>query len=247
MKRLFKSVVYITVFLFCAINYGQTLDSLEVKNQNNKKLVFKRSIIPVSLIGVGLLLNKSKLEKKWQENIRNKVGNDYEFPIDDYAQYIPIIEMYAADAFGVEAKNHWFDQTKNLFMANVVTSVITHTLKRTTNKDRPNGSEHAFPSGHTSFAFTNASVLYKEFEDSSPVLAYSGYAFATTTGVFRVLNNKHWVSDVLMGAGLGMLVTEMVYYFEPFKNYNPFKETKGITLLPQIDMDNYGVYFSYTF
>ncbi len=238
------------LFFLCASfvqSSAQVKDTISTVQKNKKTVLFRKSIIPVSLIGVGLLLNNSDLEKRWQTEIRNKVGNEYDFPIDDYVQYIPIIEMYAADAFGVQAKNHWFDQTKYLFMANAVTSIITHTLKRTTQKNRPNGAEYSFPSGHTSFAFTNASVLYKEFEGSSSLLAYSGYAFATTTGVFRVLNNKHWVSDVLVGAGLGMLVTELIYYFEPFKDYNPFMNTQNITLLPQFSENEYGVYFSYSF
>lgn len=217
------------------------------KTKKEKYSLIKRSILPVSLMGAGLLLNHSALEKQWQEKIRNHVGNDYYNDIDDYLPYLPILQMYGADILGVEAKNHWFDQSKNLFIANGVTAVITYVLKRTTSKTRPEGSEHSFPSGHTSFAFTNAAVLSKEFEDSSPVFAYSGYAFAATTGAFRVVNNKHWVSDVLFGAGLGIFVTEMVYYFEPFKYFNPFIETEGVTLVPQFDSDSYGVYFSYAF
>ena len=60
-------------------------------------------------------------------------------------------------------------------------------------------------------------------------------------------NNRHWVSDVMVGAGIGILVTELVYYFEPLKNFNPFKKTKNITLIPQINDENYGLYFSLHF
>ena len=90
-------------------------------------------------------------------------------------------------------------------------------------------------------------MLYNEFENSSPALALSGYAFAATTGSFRMLNNKHWLSDVLTGAGIGIASAELVYYFEPFKNFNPFKKSKGITLIPQIGSDSYGFYFDYNF
>ena len=87
---------------------------------------------------------------------------------------------------------------------------------------------NAFPSGHSTIAFTNAAVLQNEFQETSTVYAYSGYAFAATTGVFRMLNNKHYVSDVLVGAGIGILVTQLVYHFEPLKNFNPFKKSKNI-------------------
>jgi len=161
--------------------------------------------------------------------------------------FVPAVEMYIADVAGVKSKNHWFDQTKNLFISNLLTMGITYSLKYAINKTRPNGSPHSFPSGHTTFAFTNATVLYNEFYESSPVLAYSGYAVAITTGAFRMINNKHWFSDVLVGAGIGILVTNLVYYFEPMKNFNPFKKSKNIVVIPSIDYDSYGFYFSYRF
>ena len=95
--------------------------------------------------------------------------------------------------------------------------------------------------------FTNAAVLYQEFKDSYPILAYSGFAFATATGGFRVLNNKHYISDVLVGAGIGILVTELVYHFEPLKNFNPFNKSENISFSPLLIEDKYGFYFSYKF
>lgn len=217
------------------------LDTIKTKS------IFKKSIVPVSLIGLGILVNHSHFERKFQTDLRNKVGNNYNLPVDDYLQFVPVAEMYIADIYGIKAKNHWFDQTKYLFISNLISSTITHGLKRITQKTRPNGSPHSFPSGHTTLAFTNAAVLYNEFEDSSPILAYSGYAFATTTGAFRMINNKHWLSDVLVGAGVGLLVTKMVYHFEPFKNFNPFKKIKGMSVVPRIDDKHYGVYAQITF
>lgn len=129
----------------------------------------------------------------------------------------------------------------------MISASITQALKKITKKERPNGSPNSFPSGHTTFAFTNATVLFNEFRETSPVLAYSGYAFSTTTGIFRMLNNKHWLSDVLAGAGVGMIVTVFVYHFEPFKNFNPFKKSKNLTFLSQISEDHYGFYLAYRF
>jgi membrane-associated phospholipid phosphatase len=179
--------------------------------------------------------------------LQDKAGDPSGFQIENYLQYAPIAEMYIADAFKVKSKHHWFDQTKYLIISNIITSGITHSVKYLTSKTRPNGADYSFPSGHTSFSFTNASVLYNEFRKSSPVLAYSGYAFALTTGTLRMVHNKHWLSDVLVGAGLGILVTDLVYYFEPFKNFNPFKKSKNITFFPLFNEDKYGFYFSYKF
>jgi len=225
---------------------GQTRNT-SVIDSTKSVTVLKKSIIPITLIGIGVIIDNSNFERKLQTNLRNKVGNDYKLQIDDYLQYAPIVEMYSADFFGVQAKNHWFDQTKYLLISNLISATITHSLKNITHKERPNGAPYSFPSGHTTFAFTNADVLYNEYKNTSPFLAYSGYAFATTTGIFRMINNKHWLSDVLAGAGIGILSSELVYYFEPFKNFNPFLKTRNITLVPQIGNDNYGIYFSYNF
>jgi membrane-associated phospholipid phosphatase len=60
-----------------------------------------------------------------------------------------------------------------------------------------------------------------------------------------MVNNAHWLSDVLVGAGIGILVTKLVYHFEPFKKFNPFKKSKNITFIPQIKERSYGFYFAY--
>lgn len=214
-----------------------------------KKSFIKKSILPMAFILGGAVLSESKFEKNLQKNIRNTIGNNFGFGIDDYARYAPIVTLYTADILGMKAKNHWFDQTKNLTLAIIISDFITYKLKKGLNKQRPNGSSsfESMPSGHTSFAFTNAAVLYNEFKDTSPIIAYSGYAFATTTGVFRVLNNAHYVSDVLVGAGIGILVTELIYHFDPIIKWNPFKKNENIVFVPQINQEKIGFYFSADF
>lgn len=235
-------LLLVLLVLFLSLNANaQNKDTLSSKKN------YKKAILPAAFIGVGVLINNSQFEKNWKTNLRNAVGNDFEFKIDDYAQYAPIAEIYIADMVGVKSKNHWFDQSKYLFISNLISASITQGVKKLTMKTRPNGGEFSFPSGHTTFAFTNATVVYNEFRETSPWLAYSGYAFAVTTGSFRMLNNKHWLSDVLVGAGIGIIVTDLVYYFEPLKNFNPFKKVENITFVPYLNDNNYGLYFSYRF
>lgn len=214
------------------------------KSKKSRTLLHK-AIVPASLIGVGLLINNSDFERNLQSDLRDGVGSDYEFPIDDYILFVPIVQMYAADAFGMEAKNHWFDQTKYLFISNVLSTGLSELLKNLIIKTRPDGSTQSFPSGHSTIAFTNAAVLQNEFQEASVFYAYSGYAFAATTGVFRMLNNKHYLSDVLVGAGIGIFITQLVYHFEPLKNFNPFKKSKHISFFPQYKEKTYGFYFAY--
>jgi len=255
MSIISKLLLCMLFFSFLSVN-AQKTDAKKIANNTQltdtlkpkkKRSLLQKSIVPASLIGLGLMINNSDFEKNLQTDLRNSVGNDYEFPIDDYMLFVPIAQMYVADAFGMKAKNHWFDQTKYLFISNVLSTGISELLKSTITKMRPDGSDsHSFPSGHTTIAFTNAAVLQNEFQDTSVVFAYSGYAFAATTGAFRMINNKHYLSDVLVGAGIGIFVTQLVYHFEPFKNFNPFKKSKDISLFPQYKENTYGFYFSYT-
>ncbi len=235
-------ITLIILGLFSQNFQAQNTDS----SLTTKKIIIK-TILPATLITGGILLNNSQFEKDFNVNLRNKVGNDFEFRIDDFIQFVPIAEMYGADLIGIKAKNHWFDQSKNLFISSLLTTGTIWILKRWTNKTRPSGARFSFPSGHTTFAFTNATVLYNEFHQTSPVLAYSGYFFATTTGTFRMLNNKHWLSDVLAGAGIGIILTNLVYYVEPLKNFNPFIKSKNITFIPQFNNNQQGFYFCYKF
>ena len=98
-------------------------------------------------------------------------------------------------------------------------AAMTRTLKYTINETRPDGGRHSFPSGHTANAFLGAHIAWKEFKDSSPVLAYSGYALALFVAGSRLYNNRHWVADVVAGAGFGILSVELAYlcYF-PVRN-----------------------------
>jgi len=207
----------------------------------------RRIIAPASLIGGGILVNNSQFEQNLQHRIQVAVGENFHSDVDDYLQYVPIIQLYISDLAGVESRNHWFDQTKYLLISNLITSSITHGIKKLTPKLRPNGAPDAFPSGHTSFAFNNAAVLYQEFNHTAPVLAYSGFLISTTTAVYRMMNNRHWLSDVLFGAGLGILSVELIYWIEPFKSFNPFIKSDAISCQPIMSDNYYGIYFSYKF
>ena len=229
--------------------YGQK-DSLVV-SQPKQKSFLKQSIVPFSLIGAGLIINYSN-GAIGKENLQEQIQNtfpDFDTTAEDLLLFVPTLTMYTADILKIKSKNNAFDQTKYLAISLIVNNVITFGLKNITNEERPNGeNDQSFPSGHTSNAFVMATVLHHEFIDTSPWLAYSGYLFATTTGVFRVLNNKHWVSDVLVGAGLGIIVTDLVYRIEPLKNWNPFKnENVQTTIAPSYYKNTAGLYINIRF
>ena len=157
--------------------------------------------------------------------------------IDDFMQYTPILAVYALDFTGLQAKHTIVERTQFLSTAALFTLLSVHTLKSSVGVIRPDGSNSkSFPSGHTATAFLGAHMLFKEYKDENIWIASSGYLIAAGTGALRIINNKHWFSDVVAGAGFGILSTELSYLLTPkIKNLlNPSKGRRHINITPEL-------------
>jgi membrane-associated phospholipid phosphatase len=88
----------------------------------------------------------------------------------------------------------------DLVDAQVVNSVLTHSLKLAVNRARPNGSHYSFPSGHTSAAFTAAAVVQTHYGWK---IAAPFYVLGAYVGVSRMVDRQHFASDVIFGAAIG--------------------------------------------
>jgi hypothetical protein len=239
---------WLVFLLFFCVHFTQAQKDTVIVKQPTQKSLLSKSILPLTLIVGGTLYSGTQSEKNVQADVRNRVGNTYHNGADDYIQYIPFAQVYIGDVIGFEAKNHWFDQTKNMVISSVGTGIIVHSFKRLIGKERPDGSSnHSFPSGHTSNTFVGATVLYHEFKESTPVYAYSGFLISSATGGLRVMNNRHWVSDVVVGAGVAILVTNLVYHFEPLKNWNPFKNSNNVSFYPDYNGEQFTFTAGYKF
>lgn len=94
----------------------------------------------------------------------------------------------------------------------ILTQLVVNSLKLACGVLRPDESNFfSFPSGHTATAFMTATLLYKEYGFKSVWVGIVAYAAAIITGMTRILNNRHWMIDVIVGAALGILLTEMAY------------------------------------
>ena len=184
---------------------------------------FQMTYIGVPLIAGGLII-------KHQDNhfleLRNAYAPDLRYPYDDYLTLVPAAAMLGLKVAGVEGRSSWGRMlVSDAFSAALVATAV-NTLKYTTKVTRPDGSkQNSFPSGHTAVAFMSATMLHKEYGlTRSPWYSVAGYTWATGIGLSRILNNRHWLSDVLAGAGIGILSTELGYFLADLI----FKE-KGIT------------------
>jgi membrane-associated phospholipid phosphatase len=90
---------------------------------------------------------------------------------------------------------------RDLLRAQIQAVSWTYAIKLATNRTRPNGDSHSFPSGHASTSFTTAMVLQEHFgwKVGVPAFAAAGY-----TAVSRLAGNDHWTSDVVFGAAIGI-------------------------------------------
>ena len=149
-------------------------------------------------------------------------------------------------------KHSWVDQLCLVGLGEIINAGLTRGTKYLVNERRPDGGKYSFPSGHTANAFLGAHIAYKEFKDSNPWLAYSGYALGLFVAGSRIYNNRHWVADVIAGAGYGILAAELSYliYF-PIRNAIAEKinlrRDRKLLVSPVLNEQGGGLYFSYTF
>ena len=225
----------ILFLLFVFIGNAQSQDSIpSIKHQD--KISYKQIIAPVFLITTGTLLVNTTLNNDLQSNANRFFGKDFDYSVDNYLPFVPVAQIYLGKTFGFQAKNNFKQQTINIMVANVIGAAVFTSLKYTIKEERPDQSDDlSFPSGHTSIAFTNAALLYYEYKDSNLWYASSGFLFATATGILRIANNKHYTSDVLAGAVIGLASGLIVSYWNPFKTLTFGKKKKTTTLVyPQI-------------
>jgi len=141
------------IVIVCCQNTNAQTDTLDSKKESHQHFL-SQTVIPAPFIMGGIMLTNTITEKNLQTDIRNQVGNDYHNGMDDYIQYAPYAEIYLGDVLGIKAKNHWFDQTKNIVITGFITGVIVQSLKIGVGKERPDGTSHnSFPSGHTTNSF----------------------------------------------------------------------------------------------
>ena len=228
-------LITLTLLLLVFMGNAQTKDTIAaIKNQD--KISYKQFIAPVALIISGTLLLKTALNADLQSNANRFFGNDFQTSADNYIQFAPVAQIYLGKTFGFQPKNDFKHQTINIVIANVIMGTVVFATKNITNQERPDHSDNlSFPSGHTATAFTNAALLYYEYKDSNLWYASSGFLFATATGVLRIANNKHYTSDVLAGAGIGLASGLVVSYWNPFKSMSFGKKKKTTAFVyPQI-------------
>lgn len=179
-------------------------------------LTAKSVLIPVTLVEYGFASLKSDELRELNKKISEEVTEDasgFKTRVDDYLRYAPAASVYLLNAVGIKGKHKILDRTIILAMSSILSAQIVTALKHATHQLRPDNSTYnSFPSGHTTTAFVGAEMMNQEFGWRSPWYSVAGYTMATGTAFLRIMNNRHWLSDVVAGAGIGMLSTKISYW-----------------------------------
>lgn len=208
-------------------------------------------IVPVTLIGVGVIGLESDWLKLQNHETRDELQEHphSQLTIDDLMQYTPLAASYGLKLCGVKSRHDYVDMTVIAGTAYLLTAVSVYGTKAITKVERPDGSTHdSFPSGHTATAFAGAELLRREYWETSPWIGISGYVVAAGTGFLRMYNNRHWLTDVITGAGIGILSVEAAYWLYPVITKTFFKKRYDkLFVMPVYDADGIGLSARITF
>ena len=140
----------------------------------------------------------------------------------------PLAATWIMKACGVKSRS----TTRRMLLSNGIavglTIGLSQTLKWTVNEQRPDGSNtNSLPSMHAALAFMGATILSREYGHISPWITIGGYAAATGTQMLRIGHNAHWMNDIALGAGIGVVSTHLAYFLT-----DRFIGRKGIRRMP---------------
>ena len=203
------------------------IDSIPVsENIESEKIKVWHFILPTVMMSYGFVGLESDGLKKLDSSTNVEIHEHnplFNSTIDNYTQFVPGAVVFALNGLGIKGKHNWKDAALIYGGSIAISTAIVVPLKKITKVERPDVSAlNSFPSGHTAIAFASAEFLRREYWNTSPWIGVAGYAMATSTGLLRMYNNRHWFSDVVAGAGVGVASTTLSYliYDKVLKKHN---------------------------
>ena len=219
---------YVVLFLMLQVIvsnkiFGQDTSSVVSIKQTGNVLFstenyFKKPaiILPVTLLTYGLLKPIIPGIKTVDKNLSSQVKSSYpnfHTTADDYLMWVPSSSVYILDALSVKTKHsfkeHLMLDAGSLIIAGGI-GFVMRKISGNIEVYKMDGTK--FPSGHTVNVFRGAEILHQELKGTNKLLSYSGYLVAIAVGTLRIYNKAHYLTEVLAGAGLGILSTKLTYW-----------------------------------
>lgn len=223
---------FLFIFFFMSSNFAQHRDSIKVENQRFD-FKYKKWYVPAGLMISGIIA-----DGRGKESIKNEIVEErnehlfgFENHLDDYAQFFPFVAIYGFQLAGMTPRTDYKNRTAILIKGQALNLGLVYILKKSLKETRPDGTAFSFPSGHTANVFAGATMLSIEYGQNHKWVPYAAYGVATTVGVMRMANNKHYISDVLFGAGLGILSMKAAYWTHQYKWNKPKSDQDPLTNL----------------
>jgi PAP2 superfamily len=243
-----KYALFVLIFAVCD-THAQTIPSYAFRDSVivyppgcYQKFDAKKFIVPVTMIAYGFAalhidgltdLSEQVQEETWDDHPHNSTT------IDNYLQFVPAVAVYALNLAGIKGEHNFVDRSMIYLISNIIMEGFVSTIKNQSHELRPNGDGYqSFPSGHTAEAFLSATFLYEEYKNVSVWYGVGGYLVAGTVGALRIYNDKHWLHDVIAGAGFGISSAELTYWLYPLLKRTFFPKSCGSKMIVPIMQDH---------
>ena len=195
---------------------AQSADSLQADHVD-KTTKFKATqlIIPGTLIAASTFGLWNNWTKSANIAVRDKMAEirTHKITFDDYVQYLPVVSYVGLGAIGAKSKHNFKERLLVTGTSYLSMGIMVNAVKYSVKEMRPDNSKrNSYPSGHTATVFMGAELVRSEYGVGYGVAAYTvacGIAF------MRLYNNRHWMTDVLAGAGIGILSARIGYWMLP--------------------------------
>lgn len=243
------------VFSFlCLCAHAQ--DTLAVSSHANDADDYRfkptQLVAPATAIaaGIALSIDYDNGINKWVDDGLGDSDKGRHTTADDYLRFVPSVAHLTLGFAGVRSGYNFKERLVTSVTAHAITLALAWGLKHSVSELRPDGSDHhSFPSGHTAIAFTGAELMRIEYGNA---WGAAGYGVAALTSFLRLYNHKHWLGDVAVSAGIGILSARIAHWLLPFNRrwlgidkrshgatvaaaplYNPTQRVAGLSLFVQ--------------
>lgn len=204
---------YVTTLIFCLLCNIVKVSGKGIEGDSlTREREIPRYLLPT--IGGGLVMAGSLLDFDHGGRTQGMdFKHSFSYKADEVLRFVPAAALVGMKAFGIESRTEkWSELIVRSAASTAIMGLTVESTKRLVGRVRPDGSDdRSFPSGHTAAAFLTASLFAKEYGHLSPWYSVGAYGVATSTAMLRRINDKHWMSDVMVGAGIGILSVELGY------------------------------------
>ena len=168
------------------------------------------------------------------------------FKVDDHLQYLSVVANVGFGLIGAKTCHSFRERVAATATAYAALGVMVNVTKYVVSEKRPDsGALNSFPSGHTATAFMGAELVREEYGVGYGIGAYS---IAVGIAFLRLYNDRHWLNDIIAGAGIGILSARIGYWLLPWERkifgwnrrntsvslipvYNPKDQSAGVSLV----------------